>query len=97
MGGLLLGLVAVSDFGVGDEPLPCCGLAVAGAFELDCVELCGGLAGAGCVGAGSGCAAGTGAGGGYLTAEGAVGRDCCGASWATIPHGNAAANTRVNQ
>jgi len=98
--GLLPVLVVVSDFGLDGEAAPCCEPAGAGAFVLLCVKVCGGLVGACCCGAGAVCAAGgggAGAGGGYFTAEGAVGRDCCGVSWATSPHGNAAANTKVNQ
>jgi len=52
-----------------------------------------------CGGAGVGSTAGGGVadGGGYLIAEGAVGSCGCDASWATSPHGNAAAKTRIKQ
>ena len=41
---------------------------------------------------------GAGGGGGYLEVEGALGSCCCGGeSWATRPHGIAAAKNRINQ
>ena len=41
-------------------------------------------------------AAGAGGGGGYFDVDGAFGSCCC-EFWATSPHGNAAAKTRIRQ
>ena len=91
----------VSEAGV--APPDAAGAAVVPAFgvdaageEADVVEpFCGEPAGAEVLGGG---VTGAGGGGGYFELEGALGSCCCcGESWATRPHGSAAAKNRINQ
>jgi hypothetical protein len=78
----------------GTPALPAFGVDVAGVV-VGAVPVCGVAAGAGVLGGG---VTGAGGGGGYFEVEGALGSCCCcGESWATSPHGSAAAKNRINQ